>query len=227
LDVRDTYFQDDPFQYINPDQSNLHVFQGVQDKSIRDCGWNSGWIKDCFGDNMVSQIGNQNIICSGVTGGSMDMIAEYIQYMSEIIGGSILRSPLRTSLDKHNVPTKGIAFPGCERNGVDQGVHNVLVHNHVLTDNYIEGNIDILMNSERGGPYTTGEEAIEQVFLWNNEHGYVANMQAKMNKIKENIVYNSDEKKIAIVHQYDRFPDFQKHLFGKVSKFVFSGSVIM
>lgn len=224
--MRDAYFQDDPFQYINPDQSNLHVFQGVQNKVIRDCGWNSGWIKDCFGESMVSQIGNQNIICSGVTGGSMDMIAEYIQYMSEIIGGSVLRSPLRTLLDKHKVPTKGIAFPQCERNGVDQGVHNVLIHNHVLTDNYIEGNIDILMNSERGGPFTTGEEATEQIFLWNNEHGFVANLQAKMNQIKENIVYNSDEKKIAIVHQYDRFPDFQKYLFGRVSIVIFTYHVM-
>jgi len=219
LDVRDSYFQDDPFQYIHPEQSNLHLFQGVQDKTIGQCSWNSGWIKDCFGETMDQRVSTLPIVCSGVVGGSMDMIAEYIHYMNDIIGGQIRQSIWRNHLEKHGINTKDIAFPRCERNGVDQGVHNVLVHTQILSESpVVTGRLEVLMkNSVRGGPFSTGEENVQQIFLWDNEHGFVANLQAQRNKINEqHIVVNSLDHKIAIVHQYDRIPEFQKYLFGKV-----------
>jgi len=68
---------------------------------------------------------------------------EYIRTMNEIITGRDQR--------------RGGKFPQCERNGVDQGVHNVLVH--------------------------TGALSHLQLRQWSQADGPVANMQAKLSKI--------------------------------------------
>ena len=63
IDVRDSYFQSNPFDFINsnPSQtSQFHVFQGV-DLPIGQCGWNGPWISDCFG-NEVYQNNNYNYL---------------------------------------------------------------------------------------------------------------------------------------------------------------------
>lgn len=78
--------------------------------------------------------------------------------------------------------------------GVDcyQGTHNVLVH--------------------------TG--AIRNLKLWNEQEGHVANLQSKLSYVKNNRdVYNKAGAKLAVVHQYDRYPELQKTLFEKVCWF--------
>jgi len=64
IDVRDSMFQANPFSftpelvsdpaggagtqdYISP--SFFYAFKGVESRTIGQCGWNGGWIKDCFG----------------------------------------------------------------------------------------------------------------------------------------------------------------------------------
>jgi hypothetical protein len=53
-------------------------------------------------------VSDRPIICSGISLGTIDEMTEYIKLMTEKI-----LSP---------------DFAKCERNGVDQGIHNVLVH---------------------------------------------------------------------------------------------------
>ncbi len=74
IDVRDSYFQSDPFAFVEADEtaagtalSIFHAFGGVESMTIKACGWNGGWVKDCFGDGMLSDIGQNKIICSGVS----------------------------------------------------------------------------------------------------------------------------------------------------------------
>ena len=74
IDVRDSFFQSDPFAMLPPDTSGFHVFQGVESIPIRECGWNSGWIKDCFGYPTLDQVGDGRIICSGVSMGDMNSV---------------------------------------------------------------------------------------------------------------------------------------------------------
>lgn len=67
IDVRDSMFQDNPFvftpalvkdvsggtmddDYKSP--SFFYAFKGVESRSIEQCGWNGGWIKDCFGQQV-------------------------------------------------------------------------------------------------------------------------------------------------------------------------------
>jgi hypothetical protein len=70
-----------------------------------------------------------------------------------------------------------------------QGVHNVLVH----------------------------MGAVKNMKQWDQRTGPVANMQAKVAQVKNNEeVFNHAGVKVAVVHQYDRFPELQQSLFKKV-----------
>lgn len=198
IDVRDSYFQSDPFAFISlpavpsvapnaarASSTSLHVFSGVESFPIRECGWNSGWIKDCFGPQVLGAVGHRGIICSGVSAGSVEAVAEYVRTMSEIITGSA------------HSKVAG-EFPQCERNGVDQGVHNVLVHT---------GALDHL-----------------NLRSWGQADSPVANMQAKVAVLHCNgdgadercVVRNRAGVAVAVVHQYDRYPQLQQFLFKKV-----------
>ena len=79
-------------------------------------------------------------------------------------------------------------FPTCERNGVDQGVHNVLVHTN----------------------------KIKNLKVWGQSNSPVLNLQAKMAKVQGKTVQNIHGELAAVVHQYDRYPDLQKELFKEV-----------
>lgn len=180
MDVRDTYFQRDPFTIFTADTPSLNVFGGVESKAIRRCGWNSGWIRDCFGERTLTAIGNEKIICSGVTAGTMEEVAQYI----DIMGGIALGEESYQRINNKALSNK---FPTCERNGVDQGIHNVLVHMKLLPS----------------------------LHLYDQRSGPVANLQAKVATVDGDKVYNANNQLVHVVHQYDRYPDFQKLLFLK------------
>jgi hypothetical protein len=214
IDVRDSYFQNDPFSFVNPHISSFHVFHGVESITISQCGWNGGWVKDCFGNEMLDQMGNNKIICSGVTVGTMDVVYEYLHLMSDIITGKKISKETGKLLQLSNSPY----FPKCERNGVDQGVHNVIVHNHYL-ENLFESRESI-------EEHTDVKEASKNSFVirWSQSNTPVCNMQAKICRVKstdkDNIsVENQKSQSVSVVHQYDRFPDLQKALFAKVRLF--------
>ena len=100
----------------------------------------------------------QPIICSGITVGSDKAVYDYVDLMA---------STMTTA-----------EFAKCERNGVDQGVHNVLLHTERVKKDVVR------QFDQRTGP--------------------VANMQAHVMKLKENMeVVNDKKEKVAIMHQYD------------------------
>lgn len=178
IDVRDSFFQSNPFQIIpNEVRSVLYVFKGVESVSIGDCGWNGAWVKDCFGDKILAEIGRNNIICSGVSIGTMDVVYQYLILMNDILMGR-----------KESDISIGSRFPGCERNGVDQGVHNVLVHKNM----------------------------IEHLVIKSEKDGNVVNMQGRTATVSQKTVTNSRGILFPVVHQYDRYPDLQKLLFAEV-----------
>ena len=88
----------------------------------------------------------------------------------------------------------GSNFPKCERNGVDQGVHNVLVH----------------------------KKLIPNMKVFKQADGPVANLQAKLSRVQGTQVFNQAGKLVAVVHQYDRYPELQKKLFAEVSSIILS-----
>ena len=177
IDVRDSYFQINPFNVINiNDNEAFHVFTGVTTITIGKCGWNGKWVEECFGKEILKEIGDNNIICSGVSIGSMDAVFKYLINMNDLITGE-----KKTSVGKYS------KFPTCERNGVDQGAHNVLVY----------------------------KGAIPKMKIWNQVDGPISNLQAAQYDLKDNVVYNRNGIKTAVVHQYDRSQILQKYLFKK------------
>jgi len=187
IDVRDSYFQRDPFSYLTSTTRStpfLHVFTGVESITIQNCGWNGGWVKDCFGLNMLQNIGDKNIICSGVTLGDYSTISIYIDTMSALVSGK-----------QPNLAY----FPKCERNGVDQGVHNVIVHTNMVPS------IHSKVFSSSDGPVSNMQSKL-----------YELSISAKGAEIKEIIASRSREK-VYIAHQYDRNTEFQSYLFKRVS----------
>jgi hypothetical protein len=195
IDVRDSYFQSDPFAFVpsSPAAPSLHVFGGVESFPIKECGWNSGWIKDCFGPQVLGNVGSKGIICSGVTAGTTDSVIEYVRIMGDIITGN--------SQEQSQEQSPGLPagyFPQCERNGVDQGVHNVLVHTGALDHLHLR--------------------------RWGQADSPVANMQAKIAVLncegsgeqERCSVRNKAGVAVSVVHQYDRYPQLQNFLFRKV-----------
>jgi hypothetical protein len=174
IDVRDSYFQSDPFQMLPINTQAFYAFNGVEGLPIGQCGWNGGWVKDCFGESSLSEIKDKQIICSGVSMGDTESVYKYLIIMEDVIMGK-----------KQTIAGKKSKFPTCERNGVDQGTHNYILHKGYVSN----------------------------LHIWSQFDGPVMNMQAKKATIKSDIVYNSRGEKSAIVHQYDRFPALQKALF--------------
>jgi hypothetical protein len=151
LDIRDSTFQISPFSLLTLNETRLFVFGEVAYSRIAECGWNSGWIRDCFGEEGLNKVGEQAIICSGVSMGLTQHMIEYIRIMNEILmGNSGLSPPIAgtpagaassSSLSSSALVASSVfspvvlptsKFPACERNGVDQGVHNYIIHSHLL-----------------------------------------------------------------------------------------------
>jgi hypothetical protein len=107
----------------------------------------------------------------------MDVAWKYISLMNDIVSGKASK----------DFPSS--KFPSCERNGVDQGVHNVLIHKNRI-------------------PHTT---------IWRQQDSLVLNMQAGMYSLRNGIeVLNKNGAPAAVCHQYDRNQDLQKKLFKEV-----------
>lgn len=124
-------------------------------------------MKDCFGKEMLNRIAKKTIICSGISMGTMEEVKAYLKLMTDTIETG--------------------SFAKCERNGVDQGVHNVLVHT----------------------------QRIKELVVHDQKSGWVANMQAGVARISNNVVSNQRGQKVAVVHQYDRFKNLQESYFKK------------
>ena len=106
-DVRDVIFQRDPFDFDLGDE--VCVFLEDDRDRIRDCRYNTNWLKLGFGDGAVEEVGDNLVSCSGVTLGSYRAMMHYLEVMNE----HLLR------LKSHP-------------NGMDQGVHNYVLYKQRL-----------------------------------------------------------------------------------------------
>jgi len=176
VDVRDTVFQSDPFVLIEGSGSAFSVFAEAAGSNIELCGWNSGWIKDCFGEKVFESVKANPIICSGVSMGTIDGVKDYVAKMSSVLLG---QDPLSST------------FPACERNGVDQGVHNVLVHTGALSNVTVRYEYDFPVVNLQAYP------------------------QLQVTPADPSVLTSEAGVKYALVHQYDRLSPLQTALAGQ------------
>lgn len=192
LDARDSAFQRDPFALFSSTDDRLLVFGEDRHSSIGSCGWNSAWVRDCFPRDIYDVVANQPIICSGISMGAATAMSRYVQRMSNIITG------IETSL-----VNAGEHFPHCERNGVDQGIHNVLVH--TLNAGL---NVQILYPEEF--PVVNMQSGKEQTIIGSEPgiNGDIKRVYMTRRFIKD----SSERESFAVVHQFDRDNDLQASL---------------
>jgi hypothetical protein len=106
-DVRDVYFQDDPFSF-ETGNSLYCALEGAGSK-IKDCSYNSPWMRYIYGQEALDGIGNNLISCAGTTWGKVDIILGYLEKML----GEI-----------EKVPDAKVA--------IDQAIHNYMIYTGML-----------------------------------------------------------------------------------------------
>jgi hypothetical protein len=155
-DTRDVIFQADPFA-ATPDE-NLFVFAEDQSVAIGNCAANSLWVRESFGTHKLSEIRDQRISCSGTTMGSYSGI---MRYLSTMIEAATRANPESLGID-----------------GIDQGIHNVIIHDGALKDFRLIENQRLVA--------TLGHTKADRLSL-----------------SAEGKVINADGTMSAVIHQYD------------------------
>jgi hypothetical protein len=106
-DVRDVVFQRDPFDFEFAD--GLCFFLEDDREVMKNCPYNSAWLKTGYGEQTLREIGDEVASCSGITLGNTADIMNYLELMVD----QLLRLKFHP-------------------NGMDQGVHNYLLYKKKL-----------------------------------------------------------------------------------------------
>ena len=107
-DTRDVIFQKDPFDFYDGDLNYFLEREGV---SIAESPVNAEWLAKGFGQEALSKLGRNPIICSGVTIGSSSGILGYLESFLDVIVSKDVPAHMR---------------------GMDQGIHNYLIHEKIV-----------------------------------------------------------------------------------------------
>jgi hypothetical protein len=158
-DVRDVFFQADPF--LPAPETELEFFLEDDSRRVGNCSFNSTWVRMAFGEQVLREMGERRISCAGTVLGTWRGILEYLLHMQ------ILATQAK--------PTARFV------KGVDQGLHNLLLHRNLLDSSAV---------AENGARVFTlgyvGETGIRMT-----EDGRVADLHGRVSPL---------------VHQYDRHP---------------------
>lgn len=101
-DIRDVYFQRDPFAFAIPD--GLSVFVEDAGKTIASCPSNSEWLRLGFGRRAVHELGDKNISCCGTVIGTTVAMDDYLARMEQVL------------------------YATKSRETIDQAAHNWVIH---------------------------------------------------------------------------------------------------
>ncbi len=156
-DIRDVIFQNDPFNF--PLSDKLCCFTEREDLALRQEPVDAFWMERAFDRSTLDQLGDNPIVCSGVTIGPPNLMIHYLEEMINLF---------------MSAPGKGWET----RPGIDQAIHNYLVHKGLLPG--------VKLYANNSGPvFTAGLE--DNISL--NEFGIILNKRGNVPNI---------------VHQYDR-----------------------
>lgn len=107
-DCRDVCFQSDPFQKICDDE----IVSFLEGTTIGESDYNKRWLSESFGERVLQELSNHEVICAGVTLAGATSMLEYLHQMVEACCKVIHMQPVA---------------------GADQGVHNGLLHRHTFS----------------------------------------------------------------------------------------------
>ena len=175
-DIRDVIFQKDPFDF--PLGAELCCFGEKEGVTLGEDPINAQWIESAFDKSTLQKISDRQIVCSGITIGPSSLILQYLEKFIDLI----LQSPGKG----WDFVQRGIH--GSPLNGLDQGIHNYLVHNCLIPK-------IALYENNRGPVLTLGLE--DSILV--NESGTILNNHGDMPNV---------------VHQYDRHWPIAKRHYG-------------
>lgn len=163
-DSRDVFFQGDPFS--REYEPGLHVFMEREGVTIGACPHNRQMILEAFGPEALPTLGSYEISCAGVTIGDQESVIAYERRMTEL------------AFDVRTMPMV---------TGLDQGLHNYIVHQGHFPNLRQHGNGD-------GGVLTMGA-------LQETEFEFAQDRLIGLRKQRVNIL-----------HQYDRHRSVARRL---------------
>lgn len=225
-DVRDTFFQRDPFGDGQPQVEGLQVF--MEHKSITTQNWLVEWpVRECKGITF-----DKPMLCSGTTIGTRQAMLDYLQIM-------------------HDEMMLWMADPKChfDTNGDDQSVHNYLYYSGKLPFakaipnrqgivHTVGAQGSIINTADQKFRNDLKEKGADQDFieqhatLWEVNPHDVHNKDDPNHKKwmkldydlidEEGFILDYDAQRSSVIHQYDRFgyplESWLRHWSGLVDK---------
>ena len=185
LDVRDSFFQSNPFEFEQTSTTiaascSLDLFEENREAvNIGSSSYNSKWVKTAYGNKIFDTMSEKPVICSGSTMGSKPAIEIYTTAMV-------------AQFDKSK----------CKQVGCDQGFHNFLYYDPAAT---FSG--ELLKNQCRMHVHKQGEGAVNNLAAMRNSplknQGVLVDGNGKFDDGVA--VVNNDHTTISpVMHQFDR-----------------------
>jgi hypothetical protein len=106
-DVRDVFFQADPF--ATDLGGGLNCFLEDSGETLGTQPHNRKWMQDAFGSDVAQEMSSKPIVCAGVTIGRLELVLRYLEVMADFL----LRLPHQAV-------------------GLDQAVHNYVLHKGIV-----------------------------------------------------------------------------------------------
>ncbi len=220
-DVRDVFFQDDPFlsypfgsvNFINSTTQLLLFSEGLNDISrkqatLRNTKGNFRWIKNIYGYKISNLFGDNPVLCSGTTMGTKSGMVYYTRAM--LYEAHLC---LRRNANKFD-GKRGHVCSG----GADQGFHNYLYWNNKL-------NASVALLNAAGPVYTIGVFRDKPVRSLNFERNALGDVISPRER--------GLQSPVPVIHQWDRHSDLLEHVFTRfnlssegVSKGIFSSHLL-
>jgi hypothetical protein len=208
VDVRDSYFQWDPGEWILSKIKDYSIIASGEGVTHWNEDWNGGGLQYYFGDNFWNRLKDKEALCAGVWAAHK---SKWNNICSDIIEYSIY------SKDPFG--------------NYDQQLFNILIYEKYFKDTLI-ASLDQDFAVNLGCAYALPNFNPK----WSNgnkceRYGY-ARENRELSEFKDALLYdqiiitndhkkiikNSYEKPFSIVHQYDRIPQLKKSIFEKIEE---------
>ena len=190
-DVRDVVAQSNPFTMARQVSPGKIIFSMEDSRvTLGACPFNSQWILELYGEDMLEDMADHRISCSGVTLGPLSLMLRYVHTMHILLG----------ELLAQNDGSKVI------RKGSDQGVHNCVVHGFCRIRNSNKDGI-LPFDPAKDAALLPNEESVVQTLGWVPWDGDLRD-RIDARRVRE------ARRVVLLLHQFDRHAELYQVVVG-------------
>jgi hypothetical protein len=191
-DVRDVVVQSNPFAMARDVAPGKIVFSMEDSRvTLGACPFNSQWILELYGGEMLEDMADRHISCSGVTLGPLAPMLRYVRTMRKFTGRVLAK----------NDGTKAI------RKGSDQGIHNCVVHGFCRDDDSRDS--DVVFDATRDAALLPNEASAVQTLGW---VPWDIDLRRRIDGLGR--VRDSAGRVVPLLHQFDRHAELYRVVLG-------------